>query len=110
MYNLYELAYMFGYKPKTTGVALVDVNFYQQVPSKLSGSTYIPDFSYALYVEPNARVSSALNSNISFLVEDPIDFSVSSSGDPTEVTIYQLSGGNPNYFLLKFSFCLFMIN
>jgi hypothetical protein len=99
--NLYELAYMFGYKPNVTGVALVDIDFYQQVPSKLSGSTYVPDFSYALYIEPNARVSSALNSNISFLVEDPIDFSVSSSGDPTEVTIYQLSGGNPNYFLLK---------
>ena len=99
--NLYELAYMFGYKPNVTGVALVDIDFYQQVPSKLSGSTYVPDFSYSLYIEPNARVSSALNSNISFLVEDPIDFSVSSSGDPTEVTIYQLSGGNPNYFLLK---------
>lgn len=99
--NLYELAYMFGYKPNVTGVALVDIDFYQQVPSKLSGSTYVPDFSYSLYIEPNARVSSALNSNISFLVEDPIDFSVSSSGDPTEVTIYQLSSGNPNYFLLK---------
>jgi hypothetical protein len=99
--NLYELAYMFGYKPNVTGVALVDINFYQQVPSILSGSSYVPDFNYALYIEPNARVTSNLNSNISFLIEDPIDFSVSSSGDPTEVTIYQIAGSTPQSFLLK---------
>ena len=99
--NLYELAYMFGYKPNVTGVALVDIDFYQQIPSKLSGSTYIPDFDYALYIEPNATAASNLNSSVSFLIQDPIDFTVSSSGDPTEVTIYQLSGGNPDYFLLK---------
>jgi hypothetical protein len=99
--NLYELAYMFGYKPTVTGVALVDIDFYQQVPSKLSGSTYIPDFNYALYIEPNATVTSNLNSNISFLVGDPVDFSVSSSSDPTEVTIYQIAGSIPQSFLLK---------
>lgn len=99
--NLYELAYMFGYKPRVTGVALVDIDLYQQVPSKLSGSTYVPDFDYALFIEANATISSPINSSISFLIEDPIDFSVSSSEDPTEITIYQLSGGNPDYFLLK---------
>ena len=95
--NLYELAYMFGYKPNVTGVALTDISFYQQVPA--SGS--FPDFNYALYIEPNARVISSLDSSISFLIEDPIDFSVSSSSDPTEVTIYQSTAGVPNYFLLK---------
>jgi len=99
--NLYELAYMFGYKPNVTGVALVDISFYQQVPAILSGSSYVPDFNYTLYIEPNAKVTSNLNSNISFLVEDPIDFSVSSSGDPTEVTIYQIAGSTPQSFLLK---------
>ena len=99
--NLYELAYMFGYKPNVTGVALVDISFYQQVPAILSGSSYVPDFNYTLYIEPNARVTSNLNSNISFLVEDPIDFSVSSSGDTTEVTIYQIAGSTPQSFLLK---------
>ena len=99
--NLYELAYMFGYKPNVTGVALVDISFYQQVPAILSGSSYVPDFNYTLYIEPNARVTSNLNSNISFLVEDPIDFSVSSSGDPTEVTIYQIAGSTPQSFLLR---------
>ena len=99
--NLYELAYMFGYKPNVTGVALVDIDFYQQVPAISSGSSYVPDFNYALYIEPNAQIASSTNSSISFLVEDPINFSVSSSTDPTEITIYQISSGNPDYFLLK---------
>ena len=38
---------------------------------------------------------------MSFLVEEPVDFSVSSSGDPTEISIYSVSGPNPTYFLLK---------
>jgi hypothetical protein len=99
--NLYELAYMFGYKPNVTQVATTFIDFYQQVPSKLSGSTYVPDFDYTLSIPQNSRIQSTLNPNISFLVEDPVDFSVSSSGDPTEVTIFSVVGSNPNYFLLK---------
>jgi hypothetical protein len=99
--NLYELAYMFGYKPNVTQVATTNIDFYQQVPSILSGSTYVPDFSYALFINQNARVSSPNIQNVSFLIEDPVDFSVSSSGDPTEVSIFSTSGGNPTYFLLK---------
>jgi hypothetical protein len=99
--NLYELAYMFGYKPNVTQVASTPITFYQQVPAKLSGSTYIPDFDYALFVNQNSQVKSTLSPNIYFLIEDPIDFSVSSSGDPTDVSIFSTAGGNPTYYLLK---------
>jgi len=99
--NLYELAYMFGYKPNVTQVATTAIDFYQQVPALLSGSTYVPDFSYALFIDSNAVVNSTSNSNISFLVEEPVDFSVSSSGDPTEVSIFSVSGVTPTYYLLK---------
>jgi hypothetical protein len=100
--NLYELAYMFGYKPNVTQVASAPITFYQQVPAKLSGSTYIPDFDYALFVNQNAQVKSVTNPNISFLIEDPIDFSVSSSGDPTEISIFSIDAfNNPLYYLLK---------
>ena len=99
--NLYELAYMFGYKPNVTQVATTNIDFYQQVPAILSGSTYVPDFSYALSVADNAILSSPISPNIPFITEDPVDFSVSSSGDPTEVTIYSLNGNNPEFFLLK---------
>jgi hypothetical protein len=99
--NLYELAYMFGYKPNVTQVATTNIDFYQQVPSILSGSTYAPDFSYSLFIDQNSQVRSSTNNATSFLIQDPVDFSVSSSGDPTEVSVYATSGGNPTYFLLK---------
>jgi len=97
--NVYELAYMFGYKPKLSTAAQAVVDVYQQVPSKLVLGEYIPDYDYALTVGENTTISSLNGGN--FLIQDKIDFSVSSSQDPTEVTIYQISGNNPQYFLLK---------
>ena len=99
--NLFELAYMFGYKPKVTGVATTTVDFYQQVPSKLSGSVYVPDFDYTLQVPENSTLTSNQNTSVKFLVQDSVDFSTSSSLDPTEITIYQTSGINPVSYLLK---------
>ena len=100
--NLYELAYMFGYKPNVTQVATTYIDFYQQVPAVSSGSVLVPDFSYSLLIPESSTVASTLSPSVSFLIQDPIDFSVSSSGDPTEITVYEVDGsGNPLYFLLK---------
>jgi len=101
--NLYELAYMFGYKPNVTQVATVELSFYQQVPAISSGGSYVPDYNYALFVPANTTISSTDPSNTTFIIEDPVDFSVSSSGDPTEVTVYQVSSGGAvvDYFLLR---------
>jgi hypothetical protein len=99
--NLYTLAYMLGYRPKVTGAATVTVDLYQQVPSLLSGSTYIPDYSYALQIAENTSISSNLVGSSNFLIQDPVDFSFSSSADPTQVTIYSLNGDIPEFFLLK---------
>ena len=98
--NQFELAYMFGYKPKTTGAAQAVIELFQQIPSKLSGTTYVPDWDYALTVGDNSTVASSL-SGVSFLMEDECNFAVSSSLDPTEVSIYQISGDTPQYYLLK---------
>ena len=99
--NLFELAYMFGYKPKVTGIATATVDIYQQVPSKLSGSIYVPDFDYTLLIAENAVLTSAQNPGTKFLIQDSVDFSVSSSLDPTEITIYETAGVNPTSYLLK---------
>jgi hypothetical protein len=99
--NLYTLAYMLGYRPKVTGAATTTVDVYQQVPSLLSGSVYLPDFNYALQVKENTTVTSNLVGATNFLIQDPIDFSFSSSADPTQVTIYSLNGNVPEFFLLK---------
>ena len=97
--NIYELAYMFGYKPKTTTAAQTTIDFYQQVPSKaIGGGNVIPDYDYALTVGENTTVSA---NGASFIIQDKIDFSTSSSQDPTEVSVYQIAGGVPQYYLLK---------
>jgi hypothetical protein len=99
--NQFELAYMFGYKPKTTGAAQVTIELFQQVPAKSSGTGFVPDYDYALTIGENSTIASSLNSNISFLMEDSCNFAVSSSLDPTEISIYQIAGSTPIYYLLK---------
>tara|TARA_R110002167_G_scaffold220144_3_gene424703 strand:+ start:2523 stop:4364 length:1842 start_codon:yes stop_codon:yes gene_type:complete len=98
--NIFELAYMFNYKPKVTGLATVDIDFYQLLPAKTLPSTEIvPDYDYSLFVGANTTVSTRLGGN--YIIEDPVDFTVSSSQDPTTVSIAQISSGNPTYYLLK---------
>jgi hypothetical protein len=99
--NLYDLAYMLGYKPKATNAATVDIELYQQLPATLSGSITVPDFSYALQVPANTTVASTLNASLQFLITDKTNFAFSSSMDPTEVTVYQTAGGVPTYYLIK---------
>jgi len=100
--NLYELSYMFGYKPNVTSVASTNIDFFQIVPSKISGSTYVPDFDYSMFISENSIAQSTDINKTSFLIGDSVDFSFSSSEDPTEVTVYEVdSSGNPVYFLLK---------
>jgi hypothetical protein len=97
--NIFELAYMFGYRPKTTGVAQTIIDFYQQVPSKIVNNIAVPDYDYALTIDENATVTS--QNGTSFIIQDKVDFSLSSSQDPTEVSVYQISGNSPQYFLLQ---------
>lgn len=97
--NIYDLAYMFGYKPNTTGVAQVNIDFYQQVPSKVVSGETVPDYDYAINISENAQITSP--NGINFITLDKVDFSISSSQDPTEVSVYQISGNTPQYFLLK---------
>jgi hypothetical protein len=96
--NLYELAYMFGYKPKATGAAQATIDIYQQVPALSNGN---PDWSYTINVNPNTNIPSNLSSDVNFLIQDQCDFSKSSSYDPTELSIYSVTGDTPTYYLLK---------
>jgi hypothetical protein len=72
--NLYELAYMFGYKPKISTAAQVTVDIYQQLPAKQVGTEYVPDYDYALILGENTSISS--QNGKSFIIQDKIDFSI----------------------------------
>lgn len=100
--NLYSLAYMLGYRPKVTSAATVDLDVYQLLPSAGSIGNKNPDFNYALIINENMEVNSSISQNTPFLVQDKINFSVSSSLDPTNISIYSYDGnGDPLFYLLN---------
>ena len=97
--NLYTLAYMFGYRPKVTSAAITTLDVYQQIPA--SGSNYDPDFNYAMTIEEGLQVRSNVNTTNYFYCPNKIDFNLSSSTNPTEISVYTTVGNNPNTYLLK---------
>jgi hypothetical protein len=101
--NLYDLAYMMGYKPQVTGVSVVDLDVYQTVPSVYDSTLdqNVPDYRYTLIIPQNTAVNNTIFSTIPFLTQDVVDFSKSSSFDPTTVSVYQIEGDQPKSFLLK---------
>lgn len=100
--NLYTMAYMLGYRPKVTSAAIVDLDVYQQLPAVSSGSSVIPDFSYAMTIEQGMQVKSNVDSSVLFYVPQKVDFTTSSSLDPTTVEVYTVDGSNvPTSYLLK---------
>jgi len=99
--NLFQLSYMYGYEPKVTSLSTTEVDFFQIVPSKVSASQYIPDYDYALYVNANTKVSTREGTATNFSIQEPIDFTVSSSLNPTTVSVAQITSDVPSQFLLK---------
>lgn len=102
--NLYTMAYMLGYRPKVTSAAIATLDVYQQIPSILAGSpvTASPDFRYTMIINRGMQVGSSVNSSVLFYAPQKVDFSQSSSYDPTEVSVYTVDGSNnPTSYLLK---------
>ena len=99
--NLLALAYNFGYKPKVTSASSVGVSVYQVVPATISNSEYIPDFNYALILEEGTQLQANINGNVSFYIDEKIDFSNSGSS-PIDISVYSNDiNGNPLFYLLK---------
>ena len=96
--NLYSLAYMMGYRPRVTSVSEVELTVTQRVQA--TGVTYKPDFDQALKVSENSIVKADIGDNPTFLTRTPVDFTFSSSYDPTDIRIFSLDNGNPAEYLL----------
>ena len=99
--NIFNLAYMLGYKPKMTTVATATIDFYQQIPAKGSSGNKTPDYDYSINIPAGTTVRSTAGNDVDFLIEDQIDFSISSSMDPTIINIYSATGTDPDFYLLK---------
>ncbi len=99
--NIYALAYMLGYTPKVVSPASAVIDVYQQIPAIISNSIAVPDYSYGITIPAGTSITPSNNSSIVFSIANKIDFTVSSSSFPTDVSVYQVSNGVPTYFLLK---------
>ena len=99
--NVLSIANTLGYKSKNIVPAIVDLDVYIIVPAKSAGSNYVPDYSYALTVNQGMRV--ATEKSIEFRTLEPVNFSLSSSFSPREVTVYQVSDidKSPEFYLIK---------
>ena len=99
--NLFNLAYAMGYKPKVTDASTVDLEIFQLLPAIDAAGTIVPDYRYSLKVNENSSFLSTEN-NVNFYTNNQVDFSFSSSFDPTTISVYQYdASNNPEYFLAK---------
>ena len=96
--NLYNLAYMMGYRPKTTNVSEVEIEVSQLVNA--SAPNYLPNWNQALIVQPNTRLRASTFGDPKFIINDKVDFTFSSSLDPTEVRIESIAAGFPAEYRL----------
>ena len=94
--NLYKHSYNRGYTPKITSPSIADV----EISHKVNAVGGNPNYSNLTYIPVNTLINSDENPNVSFLLTEPVDFNFSSSYDPTEVEIFEMSGHNPSSFLL----------
>jgi len=99
--NLYDLAYMMGYKPSVSTAATTQIELFQTVPAiyDADADENVPDFKYALAISENTPIRGG--EGPTFLTQNKVDFSESSSLDPTTISVYEISGDQPVSFLLK---------
>ena len=100
--NIINLANMLGYKPLNSVASHVNLNVFQLIPAKGSGVSNQPNYDFALSISRGMRVKLDVGS-AEFRTLDVIDFNLSSSASPTEVTIYEIdqNTNEPVYYLLK---------
>jgi hypothetical protein len=77
------------------------MEFFQQIPAIQVGNVYQPDYSYTVTIPANTVIKTQAATSVAFTIEDPVNFSVSSSSDTTEVSVAQTSNGVPTYYLLR---------
>ena len=100
--NLYTLAYMMGYRPKITTASEVDVEISHLVDAAPGGAgVLIPSWSQALQIGAGTQLQSNTVGQPRFYIDHPIDFSFSSSYNPTTVVVESLDiNGEPDQFRL----------
>jgi len=101
--TVYNMAQSLGYKPKLSTPSAVDVDVFQTVPAKSSGTgggySTEPDLRYSMVIKEGMELNSA--NGVKFVTTEDCNFKFSSSYDPLEIKIYESSDNVPVTYLLK---------
>ena len=99
--NVYSIAQAFGYKPKLTTPANVELSIYALLPATGTGENTRPDWAYAPLI--NKGMVCSTGNQKKFTTDAPVDFAYSSSADPTNVVLYSSDAttGIPEFYLVE---------
>lgn len=99
--NIISLARYLGYKIKPIRAANGVIDLFQLCPSATDGfGNYYPDSNYMLLVKENSQFSN--NGGSYYLLNQAVDFSVSSSLSPRLDSVYSRNNdGTPQFYLLQ---------
>jgi hypothetical protein len=97
--NLYSLAYMMGYRPKVSSNSEVELTATMIVDA--TGSMFTPNWDQTFQVYADSTIKASTQESPTFLLTDGIDFGFSSSYDPTNITVYEITDGQPESYLLR---------
>ena len=82
--NLYAQAYVMGYCPKASYASTTEVDIFQQIPAKITGSFTVPNYyDYGLIIPANTVLTST--NGTKFLTTQQVDFTDTGS---TEINYY----------------------
>jgi len=99
--NILNLARYLGYKVKPIQGAMGELDLFQLCPSMVAeDGTYVPDPQYSLLIKENMQVSN--NAGAYFILNDSVDFTVSTSLSPRTDAVYSRNpDGTPQFFIMQ---------
>lgn len=100
--NILNIAQAFGYKPKVSVPAYVEVDVFQYLPPKGSGQNTEPDLDYAIRIAPGMIVKSTYNET-EFIIQEEINFAIDDYLSPRTITVAAISDidGSVLFYLAK---------
>ena len=95
--NVFALANLLGYKPKSTSPAVTTLSVYQLCKADAGGEL---DTRYLLRINQGLSISSTSNSDITFRTVESLDFNDPNNRD---ISVYSIDETTklPDYFLVK---------
>ena len=95
--NVFALANLLGYKPKSTAPAVTTLSVYQLCKADSAGEL---DTRYLLRINQGLSIASTSNNDITFRTIEPLDFN---DGNDRDISVYSIDETTklPDYFLVK---------